>query len=71
MDFLKTWVDFLSLYQDICNTLPHRSLGKERSPFEVLFGRRCNFDLLLLREDCKGGEKIGKQLISLEENRKI
>ena len=65
------WVDFLSLNQDIYNTLPSWLLGKERSPFEVFFGRRWNFDLLLLKEDCKGGEKIGKQLISLETNRKI
>ena len=64
-------MDFLSLYQDQYNTSPHRLLGKERSPFEVFFGKRCDFDLLLLREDCRESEEIGKRLISLEENRKI
>ena len=64
-------MDFLSLYQDQYNTSPHRLLGKERSPFEVFFGKRCDFDLLLLREDCRESEDIGKRLISLEENRKI
>ena len=64
-------MDFLPLYQDQYNTSPHRLLGKERSPFEVFFGKRCDFDLLLLREDCRESEEIGKRLISLEENRKI
>ena len=64
-------MDFLSLYQDQYNTSPHRLLGKERSPFEVFFGKRCNFDLLLLKEDCWESEEICKRLISLEENRKI
>ena len=50
-------------------TSPHRLLEKERSPFEVFFGKRCDFDLLLLREDCRESEEIGKRLISLEENR--
>ena len=64
-------MDFLSLYQDQYNTSPHPLLGKERSPFEVLFGRRCNFDLLILREDCRESEEISKRLISLVENHKI
>ena len=67
----KTWVDFLSLYQDQYNTSPHRSLGKERSPFEVFFGRKCNFDFSLLREECMQSEEIGKRLISLKKNCKI
>ena len=67
MDF---WLDFLSLYQDQYNTSPHRLLGKERSTFEVFFGTRCDFHLLLLREDCRESEEIGKQLISLEETAK-
>ena len=65
------WVDFLSLYQDQYNSSPHLLLRKERSPFGVLFGRRGNFDLLILREDYRESEEIGKRLISLEENRKI
>ena len=64
-------MDFLSLYQDQYNTSPHCSLGKERSPFEVFFGRKCNFDLLLLTEECRQSEEIGKRLISLKKNRKI
>ena len=64
-------MDFLPLYQDQYNTSPHRLLGKERSPFEVFFGKRCDFDLLLLREDCRESEEIGKRLICLEENRKV
>ena len=64
-------MDLLSLYQEQHNTSPHRLLEKERSPFEVFFGKRCDFDLLLLREDCRESEEIGKRLISLEENRKI
>ena len=62
---------FLSLYQDQYTTSPHRLLGKEKSYFEVFFGRRCNFDLLLLREDRRESEEIGKRLICLEENRRI
>ena len=62
-------MDLLSLYQEQRNTSPHRLLEKERSPFEVFFGKRCDFDLLLLREDCRESEEIGKRLISLEENR--
>ena len=64
-------MDFLPLYQDQYNTSPHRLLGKERSLFEVFFGKRCDFDLLLLRKDCWESEEIGQRLISLEENRKI
>ena len=61
---------FLSLCQDQYNTSPYGLLGKERSPFEAFFGKRCNFDLLLLREDCRESEEIGKRLISLEKNRR-
>ena len=64
-------MDFLSLYQEQYNTSPHRSLGQGRSPFEVFLGRKCNFDLSLLREECRENEEIGKQLISLKKNRKI
>ena len=64
-------MDSLLLYQDQYNTYPHRLLGKERSPFETFIGRRCYFDFLLLREDCREIEEIGKRLISLEENREI
>ena len=63
-------MDFLSLYQGRYNTSPHRSLGKERSPFEVFFGRKCNFDLSLLKEECRQ-EEIDKRLISLKKNCKI
>ena len=62
---------FLSLYQEQYNTSSHRSLGKERSPFEAFFERKCNFDLSLLREECRESEEIGKRLISLMKNRKI
>ena len=62
---------FLSLYQDQYNTSPYRLLGKEGSPFEVFFGKRCDFDLLLLREDYRESEETGKRLVSFEENRKI
>ena len=34
-------------------TSPHRLLEKERSPFEVFFGKRCDFNLLFLKEDCR------------------
>ena len=64
-------MDFLSLYQEQYNTSPHRSLGQERSPFEVFFGRKCNFDLSLLRAGCRESEEIGKRLISLKKNHKI
>ena len=64
-------MEFLSLYQDQYSSLSHHLLGKERSHFEVFLGKRCNFDLLLLREDCRESEVIGKRLISLVENRKI
>ena len=33
---------------------------KKRSPFEVFIGRNCNFDLSLLREECRQSEEIGK-----------
>ena len=63
-------MDFLLLYQDQYNASPHRLLGKESSPFDVFFGRSCNFDLLLLREDYRESQGIGKRLISSEENAK-
>ena len=62
---------FLSLYQDQYNTSPYHLLGEEGSYFEVFFGKRCDFDLLLLREDCRESEETGKRLVSFEENRKI
>ena len=58
-------------FQDQYNNSSHRSLGKERSPSEVFFGRKCTFDLSLLREECRESEEIGKRLISLKKNRKI
>ena len=62
---------FLSLYQDQYNTSPYHLLGEEESYFEVFFGKRCDFDLLLLREDCRESEETVKRLVSFEENRKI
>ena len=39
----------------------NRSLGKERAPFEVFFGRKCNFDLLLLSHEIWENERDGKE----------
>ena len=58
-------MDFLSLYQDQYSTSPHCSNGKERSPFEVFFGKKCNCNLSLLREKSMESEEIGKRFISL------
>ena len=57
----KTWVD-KSVYQDQHNSSQHRSLGKERAPFEVFFGKKCNFDLSLLSHEIWENERDGNAI---------
>ena len=44
------------------NTSLHQSLGKGRTPFEVFFGRKCNFDLSLLSHEIWENERDGKEI---------
>jgi len=51
---LDNWYAQLNEYQEQYNTAPHRSLGQNRSSFEVFFGRKPNFDLALLGNEIEG-----------------
>ena len=42
------WLESLEEYNVKYNTAPHRSLGKDRSPFELFYGRKPNCDINML-----------------------